>query len=55
MRCDFINLTGQRFNLLTILGYEKTRRNTAGDSLVDWICLCDCGNTNKSKKKIPKP
>lgn len=35
---NFINLTNQRFGLLTVLGYTgRPKRQTT------WLCLCDCG------------
>lgn len=37
-----IDITGQRFGLLTVVG-KSDRRNSGGDVL--WECKCDCGNT----------
>lgn len=39
---SFIDLTGQKFNKLIVLGFsDKTNRQGARY----WNCLCDCGNT----------
>ena len=35
------NLTGQRFGMLTVVGYGDAKRG--GRNL--WTCVCDCGNT----------
>lgn len=37
---NFKDLTGQRFNRLTVLGLGK--RNSNGQ--IQWKCKCDCGN-----------
>lgn len=34
-----IDLTGQRFGRLTVIGYHDTEKGMAR-----WRCLCDCGN-----------
>jgi len=40
MRADFIDLTGQKFNKLTVIEYAgKNRFNK-----ILWRCLCECGN-----------
>lgn len=36
----FVDLTGQKFNRLTVLGLGK--RNSSGQ--VQWKCKCECGN-----------
>lgn len=36
-----IDLTGQRFGKLTVLGESSTRRNRK----IHWLCRCDCGIT----------
>ena len=36
----FVDLTGQKFNRLTVLGLGT--RNTSGQ--IQWRCKCDCGN-----------
>lgn len=36
----FKDLTGQKFNRLTVLGLAK--RNSSGQ--IQWKCECDCGN-----------
>lgn len=41
----FIDLTGQRFNNLTVVERLENRiRKTDGRKVVQWKCLCDCGN-----------
>ena len=36
----FIDLTGQQFGMLTVLG----RAADSKDGKVQWVCRCDCGN-----------
>ena len=38
---NLVNLTGKKFNRLTVLGRAKNRK---GSRVVYWECLCDCGN-----------
>lgn len=38
-----IDLTGQRFGRLTVLGFAGTGRNRGGHSYSIWHCQCDCG------------
>lgn len=40
----FIDLTGQRFNKLTVIGRAKSRRQPCGKLVTYWNCICDCGN-----------
>ena len=37
-----IDLTGQKFNRLTVIKRAKSNRH--GDTM--WLCLCECGNTH---------
>lgn len=39
-----IDLTGERFGLLTILNEAEPYFQPSGRRLVQWNCLCDCGN-----------
>ena len=39
---NVINLTGQRFNRLLVIGRAPNRMNSTA---ARWICQCDCGNT----------
>lgn len=39
----FIDLTGQKFNSLTVI--EKSEKRSS-DGEIFWICRCDCGNPN---------
>ena len=40
-----IDITGKRFGMLTVLGYDHSfNHNTY------WLCLCDCGNTKVVKR-----
>lgn len=36
----FIDLTGQRFGRLTVIGWSYNDKNNASH----WLCKCDCGN-----------
>ena len=36
-----VDLTGQKFNRLTVIAKERINKNTF------WIVVCDCGNTTK--------
>jgi len=38
----FIDLTGQRFGRLTVIGLAPTRTGVK----TQWLCRCDCGKTN---------
>ena len=38
-----IDLTGQRFGRLTVLGREGTYRKSDGSTIATWRCRCDCG------------
>lgn len=44
LRASAIDLTGQRFGRLTVLG-PVDRKNQQ----VVWLCQCDCGNQSKSR------
>jgi hypothetical protein len=39
------DLTGQKFNMLTVIKQAETKRSRG----TEWICRCDCGN----EKQIP--
>ena len=43
---NLIDLTGQKFNKLTVL-YKDTNRKSNNGSY--WICQCDCGNIKSIK------
>ena len=51
----FIDLTGQRFGRLTVIGRTDDYVSPKGHKLVRWLCECDCGNkscvTTSSLKK----
>lgn len=40
-----IDLTGQKFGLLTVLSEAEPHYTPAGKKKIMWNCLCDCGNT----------
>lgn len=40
-----IDLTGQVFNKLTVIGEGEGKLQTSGQVSSSWICKCDCGNT----------
>lgn len=42
----FRDLTGQKFNRLTVLSRADNRRTPCGSIKVVWNCVCDC-NPNK--------
>lgn len=39
------DLTGQKFNRLTVVEYLGSRKNASGKTRGVWLCQCDCGNT----------
>ena len=40
----FVDLTGQRFGRLTVIERAEDYVRPNGHSLVQWHCICDCGN-----------
>jgi hypothetical protein len=44
-----IDLTGQKFGLLTVEKYSHTKNHRA-----IWLCKCDCGNTIETNSKVLK-
>lgn len=40
----FIDLTGQKFNKLTVISRAESRRQPSGKLVTYWKCKCDCGN-----------
>lgn len=38
---NFIDLTGKRFGILTVIERHGTTKNNTAS----WLCMCDCGNT----------
>ena len=51
----YIDLTGQKFNRLTVEQYAGYRITKSGNRHVQWLCKCDCGNnkivTSKDLKR----
>ena len=41
---NFIDLTGQKYNKLTVISRAKSRRQPSGKLVTYWNCKCDCGN-----------
>lgn len=39
-----IDLTGKRYNKLTVISRAKSRRQPSGKLVTYWNCKCDCGN-----------
>lgn len=39
-----IDITGQRFGRLTVLGMGKDKYSPSGKRIITWDCICDCGN-----------
>ena len=40
----FVDLTGQKFGMLTVIGRAEDRVSPNGTKRVMWRCKCDCGN-----------
>ena len=40
----FIDLTGQKFNRLTVVKRAESRIKPNGSKVTQWWCKCDCGN-----------
>lgn len=40
----FIDITGKRFNKLTVISRAESRRQPSGKLVTYWNCKCDCGN-----------
>lgn len=41
---NFIDLTGQRFGMLTVIKRAEDHVQPNGDHVIRWLCKCDCGN-----------
>lgn len=39
-----VDLTGKKFDRLEVINKAATTRTKSGRALVNWICLCECGN-----------
>jgi hypothetical protein len=46
-----IDLTGQRFGLLTVVGKAETTYDECGTSRVNWMVKCDCGDMDVTKAR----
>lgn len=42
-----IDLTGQRFGRLTVIGFAESRKRKNGSTEIFWNCVCDCGKVTK--------
>lgn len=42
---ELIDLTGQKFGRLTVLGQCQSHVLPCGGVLTKWLCVCDCGNS----------
>lgn len=40
----FKDLTGKKFNRLTVIKRAKSTKRANGKTRTNWLCLCDCGN-----------
>ena len=40
-----LDLTGQRYGRLVVLGLAYTKQENCGNITKFWLCKCDCGNT----------
>lgn len=48
-RGDYIDITGQRFGMLTVIGFSHFSEAPSSSHLKNgrrthWLCRCDCGN-----------
>ena len=41
---NFIDLTGQKFGKLTVIKRVEDHQKPSGNSLVQWLCKCECGS-----------
>lgn len=41
---NFIDLTGKKFGLLTVIKRVEDRQSLRGGNNVRWLCKCECGN-----------
>lgn len=39
-----LDLTGQKYNLLTVVSRANDQYNSKGKRIICWHCVCDCGN-----------
>lgn len=46
-RGRYIDLTDQTFGALTVISRCEDYITSNGDALVQWLCVCDCGNETK--------
>jgi hypothetical protein len=47
-RNNFIDLSGQKYGLLTVIKLSEHKQKSSGrGSETIWECLCDCGNITK--------
>lgn len=44
MGCVRIDITGERYGLLTAIEYVGDKQYPCGKKLSAWKCICDCGN-----------
>ena len=45
-----IDITGNKYNKLTVLGFDHIGYRKDGKSRSYWKCLCDCGNITILRK-----
>lgn len=43
----FIDLTGKKYNKLTVISRAESRRQPSGKLVTYWNCKCECGNTTQ--------
>ena len=41
---NLINLSGQKFDKLTVLEKVSSKKSPSGTTKIFWLCKCDCGN-----------
>lgn len=43
MNNNFVDISGQRFGMLTVTTEHEIRRGSNGKTHTYWKCICDCG------------
>lgn len=49
---NFIDLTGQKFSLLTAVARAASRKTPLGQSITYWLCECTCGNKKEIRSRF---
>lgn len=51
---SFIDLTGQKFNRLTVINRAESKRRPSGKLVTYWNCKCECGNITTVRQDMLK-